>query len=85
MRKIVIATLTAIPLVAVGAYAFAQPAAPTANDDLFLTPPKVGAMPAGEAGSDEGVVGKKLTIGDFAMESEHGEHGESGEGPEDND
>jgi hypothetical protein len=82
MRKIIVAALAAIPLVAGGAYALAQPATTTAGDDLFALAPKPGQVTAEKGESGQSVAGKRLTIGDFSMESENGEHGEAGEGME---
>ena len=83
MRKIIVAALAAIPLVAGGAYALAQPATTTAGDDLFALAAKPGQATAEKAEPGKSIVGKRLTIADFSMESEKGEHGEAGEGMED--
>ncbi len=76
MRKTLIATLAAIPLVAVGAYAFAAQSTPSGDDILAATPAQ--SSPAGKA-----VVGKRLSIKGLAIESERGELGEVEDGMED--
>ena len=76
MRKTLIATLTAIPLIAVGAYAFAAQSTPSGDDILAATPAQ--SSPAGKA-----VTGKRLSITGIATESESGDVGESEGGMED--
>lgn len=80
MRKTAIAILTAIPLAAIGAYAFAE--GTTSTDDRQVTAAPTNELAqTDQSATDDGLFRKKLTLGDFSMEDS--EEGEGNEGYED--